>query len=219
MWHDTLEYNAQDYEQLRVKFPGAKEIKHNYSQAFQDMFVLTMLNGKRNGKFFEIGCGDPEFRSNTKLLEELGWTGTSVDIDPALTAKFAEVRKAEVITADATQLDYDILIRQDYDYLQVDCEPAAISFATLLKIPLEKYRFAVVTFEHDAYHGSDIRERSRKYLKSQGYVLIAGDIAYNRYDSFEDWWVHPDLIDPKIVDRMCENSDGIKKADNYMLVR
>lgn len=213
---DSLSYDKQIYENLRVKFPGARDIEQNYSQAYQDMFVLTMLNGKRNSSFFEIGCGDPEFRNNTKLLEEFGWTGTSIDIDPKLTEKWKE-RKSKVITGDATKLDYNALIDKDYGYLQIDTDPASISMAVLLKIPFEKHRFSVITFEHDAYHGVDIRDRSRQYLQSQGYVLIAGDIAYNRHDSFEDWWVHPDLVDAAIIEKMQNRSQAIKKADCYML--
>lgn len=221
IWFDSLEYDAvQDYERLRVKFPGVRGIVRNYSQAFQDIFVLTMANGKRNGRFFEIGCGDPEFRSNTKLLEEFGWTGISVDTDAALTAKFAGLRKSKVITADATQLDYGKLMTADYDYLQIDCEPAATSLAVLLRIPFDQRRFAVITFEHDAYQGvesEDVRARSRRYLESHGYVLVAGNVAYNRYDAFEDWWVHPALADVKIAERVRVVGDAVKKADRILL--
>ena len=41
---------------LKYKFPGLNVIKENYSQTYQDMFVLTMLNGKQHGKFLEIGA-------------------------------------------------------------------------------------------------------------------------------------------------------------------
>ena len=34
----------------------------------QDMFVLTVLNGKTNGTYLEIGSGDPFIGSNTALL-------------------------------------------------------------------------------------------------------------------------------------------------------
>ena len=29
-------------------------------------------------------------------------------------------------------------------------------------------------------------------------MLTAGDIAYNRIHSYEDWWIHPELIDINI---------------------
>lgn len=219
IWTDPLIYYGSMYEQLRIKFPGSRSIERNYSQMYQDMFVLTMLNGKRNGTFFEIGCGDPTFTNNTKLLEEWGWKGVSIDIKPSITDKYAKERKSTVVTGDATRLDYDKIITEDYDYLQVDTDPNSLD--VLLRLPFETRKFAVITFEHDYYCSPDptARERSRRYLESQGYILIAGDIAPRKYDSMEDWWVHPDLVDPKIVERMRDISSGIKKADNYMLVR
>jgi hypothetical protein len=205
------------YERVKVKFPGLREIRRNYSQCFQDLFVLTMLGGKREGIFFKIGCGDPEYGSNTKLLEELGWKGTSIDIDPAVTEKFHAARRSFVVTGDATRLDYDELIQRDFDYLQIDCDPALQSLETLFRIPFEKRRFAVITFEHDGYASPLIRERSRAYLRSLGYEMIAGDIAPDDYMPFEDWWVHPDLVDWDVIRRMQNLGEEIKRADLYML--
>jgi SAM-dependent methyltransferase len=205
------------YERLRVKFFGAQNIDRNYSQAYQDIFVLTILSGKRNGSFLEIGCGDPVFGNNTKLLEEWGWTGISIDADKTMTKKFENERKSTVITADATRLDYDTLIQKDYDYLQIDINPALNSLTALLRMPFEKRRFAVITFEHDDYCSPGIKERSRKYLLSHGYVLVVGDIGHTKYDSFEDWWVHPDLVDPKNIEKMRNSVEGVKRADRYML--
>lgn len=52
----------------------------SYSQIGQDLFVLFILNGKRNGFFVEIGAGDGVHLSNTYLLEnEFGWTGILVE--------------------------------------------------------------------------------------------------------------------------------------------
>jgi len=219
VWRNPLTYYNWMYERLRVKFPGAREIQQNYSQVLQDMFVLTMLNGKRGGTFFEIGCNDPDRLSNTKLLEEWGWTGTSIDRNPEFTAKWEGRRKATVITADARQLDYDALIQHDYDYLQIDIEPELQSLTALLKLPLEKRRFAVITFEHDDFHSADkVRDRSRNYLKSHGYVMVVGDIAPDYHDNFEDWWVHPELVDAKMIEKMRDSRDGAKRADRYMLM-
>jgi hypothetical protein len=210
-------YTDSMYEKIKVKFPGLREIKRNYSQCFQDLFVLTMLNGKRDGVFFEIGCGDPEHGSNTKLLEEWGWKGTSIDIDPAVTERFHAARKSFVITGDATKLDYGKLIEHDYDYLQIDCDPALQSLETLLRIPFERHKFAVITFEHDGYLDPLIRERSRRYLWSFGYEMIAGDIAADDYMPFEDWWVHPDLVDDFPVMKLRDWREETKRADLYML--
>ena len=44
-------------------------IKANHSQAYQDLFVLTMLSGKKNGRYLEIGGNHPSEFNNTYLLE------------------------------------------------------------------------------------------------------------------------------------------------------
>jgi hypothetical protein len=212
-----MTYVDSMYERVKVKFPGLREIKRNYSQCFQDLFVLTMLNGKRDGVFFEIGCGDPKYGSNTKLLEELGWKGTSIDIDPAVTEKFHAARRSYVITGDATRLDYDKLIERDFDYLQIDCDPASQSLETLFRIPFEKRKFAVITFEHDGYANPSVRERSRAYLRSHGYFMIAGNIAADDYMPFEDWWILPSRNDPRIVNQMSDYGEESRRADLYML--
>jgi tetratricopeptide (TPR) repeat protein len=221
-WRDPIEYNESYYDKLRVKFPGAEAIDKNYSQCYQDMFVLTMLKGKHDGFFLEIGCGDPFYGSNTYLLEkEFGWKGISIDIDPASTSKFPGNRKCQVLTEDATKLDYkEFLLLSTIDYLQIDCDPATVSLAVLKKIPLNLYKFAVITFEHDHYNDESgiVRNQSRDYLESFGYELVVGNISPDRYNPFEDWWVHPDLVDRTLITMMSNNS-GQKKADDYMLLK
>jgi len=215
--HDPLTYQNWMYERLRVKFPGAREIQRNYSAMYQDLFVLTMLNGKRNGTFLEIGCGDPVAGSNTKLLEEWGWTGLAFDIDSGLSERFLVQRECSFSAADATRLDFNELIVHDYDYLQIDIEPPLDSFRVLLRIPLDRYRFAIITFEHDDYRDLGTRQRSRAYLRSHGYLLVVGDIAINDYEACEDWWVHPELVEPEIARQMLDATGRTKKADKYML--
>lgn len=216
-FRSPITYYEYLYEKLRVKFTGANQIKRNYSQCYQDMFVLIMLDGKKNGKFLEIGCGEPFFGNNTALLEELGWTGISIDMDEAKTLPFSQQRKSKVITADATKINYNEIITEDYDYLQIDCDPALVSLEILFKIPFEKYKFSVITFEHDDYCSEGVKERSRKYLTSLGYVMIVGDIAPDKYMNFEDWWVHPDMIRKDLIEKMKVISDNTKKCDDYML--
>ena len=55
--NSTYDY-ANDY--LKHRFSGYTKVFQNYSQAYQDLFVLSMLNGKRNGKYVEIGSNDPQ---------------------------------------------------------------------------------------------------------------------------------------------------------------
>jgi tetratricopeptide (TPR) repeat protein len=104
-----LRYHKGFYDQLRHKFPGAETIEKNFSQTYQDMFTLSMLDGKRNGTYFEIGAADPFHGSNTALLEQFGWTGTSLEILPHEVEKFKKHRKNEIILCDATKFDYSVL--------------------------------------------------------------------------------------------------------------
>jgi len=52
-------------------FSGQTKILENYSQAYQDLFVLSMLDGKTNGRYVEIGAYDAKIFSNTFILESI----------------------------------------------------------------------------------------------------------------------------------------------------
>src|SRR6056300_1310548 len=200
-----LPYKKEDHSKLRYKFKNSEKIKKNYSQVFQDMFVLSMLDGKENGTYLEIGAADPVKDSNTYLLEsKFNWKGISIEIEEEEVKKFNSLRSNKCIQADGTKVNYEELLKDQpeiIDYLQLDCEPAEVTFNILLNIPFNKHKFRVITFEHDHYlnHPADDRESSRSYLESMGYKRVVGDIAPDSNSTFEDWWVHPDLVDPEIL--------------------
>ena len=218
-----IQYDESLYERLKYKFPGSFFIQKNFSQSYQDMFVLTIFNGKRCGKYVEIGCAGPGSGNNTTLLEQnFEWSGISLDIDQNCVNEFNSVRVNKAICADATKIEFKVLLKEEnYDYLQLDCDPPIVTMEILLRIPFETHKFGVITFEHDYYISPDsrARERSREYLTSQGYILCVSDIGCNKYNSYEDWWVHPDLVDAKIIEKMRDNSDRVKRGDDYMLNR
>ena len=84
------------------------------------------------------------------------------------------------------------------DYLSVDCEPSYNTFKSLLQFPMDKYRCSVITFEHDLYvDGSDILNKSRKYLTDRGYQLVCSNVS-NILNPFEDWWVDPQVVSEEI---------------------
>lgn len=219
-WVAPMEYNKSDYNKLRYKFAGAHLIEKNYSQCYQDLFVLMATNGMECGSWIEIGCAHPTYGNNTKLLEELGWDGVSIDIEPNVVANWKD-RITNPYQMDATKVNWEKMPIWDLgditDYLQIDVDPPEISYEVLLNIPFWKQRFRVITFEHDHYadNSKTIREKSRKYLKSFGYELIVNDVAVNQYDSYEDWWVHPDLISPKIMELLRSNTE-INPAKGYI---
>jgi len=222
----SIRYNKSFHDKLRTEFKHSLEIEKNYSQVYQDMFVLMMLNGKTNGTFLEVGGADPIDNNNTHLLEsEFGWSGVSIELNEECVKKYSSTRMdTKVILGDATKLNYSKILNDNFneeviDYLQLDIEPAKNTFEALLAIPFDKYKFAVITYEHDYYVDvtKSYREKSRRYLQSLGYELVVNDISPDGVSAFEDWWVHPDLIDRSIVDQMKAVDESIKNISEYML--
>ena len=222
-WPNTRsDYDPKNSSRARIQFPGLDTVEKNYAQSYQDLFVLSAANGKRNGRYLEIGSAEPFKNNNTALLETaFGWTGVSIDINQTVVTDFMDKRNNLVFCLDATKVDYAKFLTTlgfsgDLDYLQVDCDPPSYSFEILKRIPFDQYRFAAITFEHDYYVDTAIRDQARKYLQSKGYVLAAGDVAYNHTHSYEDWWIHPDLVDLEVQKKLVDSTDGLKFAGDYL---
>ena len=165
------------------------------SRENQDLFILSVLDKKKEGTYLEIGSATPIIDNNTYLLEsEFNWTGVSIDFNYAFINEF-KVRSNPFILADATELDYDLLISNYYksthiDYLQLDIDPPSNTFKALNKINFDKFSFSVITYEHDLYAGGDYeREASRKILESYGYTRVISDVMHNNL-IFEDWYIN-----------------------------
>jgi SAM-dependent methyltransferase len=219
---EHLKYDASMHHRLKVKFPESSGILENFSQAYQDLLVLGMLKGKKFGRFLEVGCGVPIINNNTYLLEKyFGWSGISIDLNKDVLDLFHKHRESTAINADATKIQYEKILQEgDYDYLQIDCDPAIISYKALLRIPFESHRFAVITFEHD-YHidvNREVRDLSRSYLASLGYLMIVNDVALSEFTPFEDWYIHPDLVDKRQYEKIMWIDDQAKRADRIILI-
>lgn len=218
-------YNSSQYNKLKYKFAGSETISRNYSEAFQDMFVLSMLNGKRKGTYLEIGAGSSYYGNNTVLLEKsFDWFGIGLDLSEEFVNQHSSERSNPCLLKDALDLDYHEFLSskfetKDIDYLQLDCDPPKVTYEILRKIPFDDYRFAVITYEHDYYvDGSEsYKEKSREYLKSKGYQLAISNISPNDWKDYEDWWVHPDLIDMDALHNLQDTSNLIKKAKNIFI--
>lgn len=180
-----------------------------YSQVGQDEFVIETLNHKNGGVYIEIGAYHSKDISNTYMLEkEYGWTGLSFEIDPLRSEEFNANRTNRCYTVDATTFDYETLfdtlkLPKQIDYLQVDIEPAANTLKALLALPLEKYRFSVITFEHDLYDDPNniyIKNKQIEVLSGLGYELAADNVfdIDERFPGktypFEDWWIDPSVV-------------------------
>ena len=226
--HPIISYSKNNLDNLKLIFNNSDKIDVNYSQIYQDIFVLSMNNGKMNGTYLEIGAGDYKYGNNTYLLEsEFKWTGISLDYNQNFVNNFNENRNNNCICSDATTIDYLELLKNNYkstniDYLQLDCDPPNITFDILTKIPFDKYKFGVITYEHDYYNDvtGSYREKSREFLKEKGYKLIAGNISpYGDKCPFEDWWIHPEVIDENIWKLFERDNDEPINGEKYMLTK
>lgn len=205
----SIKYEKNRFDEFKFKFPGLENIERSNGQALQDMFILSILNGKRNGTYLEIGAQEPFFQNNTAILEtNYDWKGVSIEIREDLCKMFGQQRKNTILCQDATKINYEQLLIDNFDtneidYLQVDCEPSKTTFEILLDIPFDKYKFAIITYEHDFFVDmtETYRTKSRNYLKMMGYELVVSNASQNENTPFEDWWVHPDLINKETIEK------------------
>lgn len=188
-----------------------------FSQSSQDLFVINSLNGKRNGNFLEIGANHPIGHNNTYLLEkDYDWRGIMVEYDRSFEKEYKIHRPRSIIVLDdARKVNYRKILEEnsfpkDMDYLQIDLDvnnrSTLDTLEKLNKTVFDTYRFATVTFEHDIYTGNffDTRAISRKIFNDRGYVLVFPDIKVfwdNKWSSYEDWYVHPDLVSSDYVQK------------------
>ncbi len=206
-----------------------------YGQANQDRFVLNILKEKKNGIFLEIGSNHPIEINNTYLLEsKYDWRGIMVEYDINFLPLYQQCRQNSFyIINDAIYIDYkkvfeDINMPLNIDYLQIDLEVEnGSTIKTLEKLDNEifdKYKFATVTFEHDIYRSNfdNTRLKSRDIFKKRGYICIFEDINNQGINPYEDWYVHPDLVDMDYVNNLIEknkknyvNSDITGKTINW----
>jgi len=165
-------------------------------QAHQDRFVLHMMNG-RTGEYLEIGASHPRIISNTWALEQCGWSGVSLEIDPCNAEVWKQTRKNSLLIVDATIFNYQTKAR--VDYLQLDIDPPENTFKALLSVMRTGTRFSVITYETDAYRDSRFVAPSRSLLQGLGYALVRKDVLSD-YGPFEDWYVDPTVVDVGRID-------------------
>jgi len=183
------------------------EEKYN-GQAEQDKYVLKVLKGKRNGFFVEIGSNEPEIINNSYLLETgYNWRGIMVEYEQKYLPLYQEHRPNSIhVINDATQINYKNLfelnnVPLNIDYLQIDLEANNGSTLRTLELldeqVMDNYKFATITFEHDIYHTNymNTRLKSREIFNKRGYYRVFSDINNKGINPYEDWYVHPDLVD------------------------
>ena len=215
---NKLDYFSQDvYDNLIHKFSGSETIEKNYSASWHDMFILSVLDGKKNGTYVEIGGSDPIRINNTYLLEtEFDWTGVSFEIEQSWVDMYRSARENTIVKADAITCDMAAILNEydmptHIDYLQVDIEPPLNTLAALKNVPFGEYTFSIVHFEHDYYtshqnysghpitpydkmKGREVAEEAHEILTSHGYKLAVRNVSV-----YEDWYYNPQTVDPEII--------------------
>jgi hypothetical protein len=175
----------------------------------QEAFIIDILKEKRNGYYVELGAAHYSNGNNTYLLEkDYDWTGVSFEIVDSMRDEFNANRKNPCM-GDALAFNYTKYFEENnfpkqIDFLQLDIDagydysgrPVGNSHWTLqglVAVPLNTYRFTLITFEHDAnmyWRNAQIRDAQREILDSFGYSLVHRSIH-------EDWWVDPSQIELK----------------------
>lgn len=176
----------------------------SYSQARQDLFVLSMNEHKKNGFYLEIGGYEPIEINNTYLLEtEYFWNGISIEINQTHVNKYNNCRKNCCYLGDALKLDFLHFLKMSkmpnqIDYLSIDIEPVKNTLECLQLLPHHIYRFSVITFEHELYKEGDwAKKTAYDFLTKKGYQLVVNNVK-NNGNSFEDWYVDPLVIKKEI---------------------
>tara|TARA_R100001082_G_C4335360_1_gene147551 strand:+ start:326 stop:1018 length:693 start_codon:yes stop_codon:yes gene_type:complete len=201
-----------------------KNLEYN-GQAHADAFVLNCTNFKTNGYFLELGSRHPKENNNSYILEKsFGWRGVMVDRETTHEQEYKTERPNSIaIIQDATEIDYKKIFKDNHypynlDFFQLDLEVRDnTALQTLKKINEElfdEYKFATITMEHDIYTGIEnaveTRYISREILKERGYYLVFKDILdppeIITSSPYEDWWVHPELVDMNYVKKLQEKN-------------
>jgi hypothetical protein len=198
----------------------------SFSQVKQDLFAINCLKFKKDGFFVEIGGNDPIICSNTYLLEkDYNYKGIIVEMDSSFLPLYHEHRKNSIpIINNATKINYlnkfnDLNVPKNIDYLSFDLDIDNNSTLETLQLFDQQifmnYKFAVITFEHDIYrkdwtpilnyNSNNTRNKSREIFEKYGYIRVFSDVSHNN-NPFEDWYIHPDLIDMNYINELIQKN-------------
>jgi hypothetical protein len=195
-------------------------------QAEQDKFVVNILKQKKKGFFLEIGSNDPININNTYILENTyHWKGIMIEYSDKWLNDYKKDRPNSIhIINDATKINYKDLFETNnvptfIDYLQIDLEVSnGSTLNTLKKLNSEimnHYKFAVITFEHDIYNSNYLNTRleSRKIFENRGYLRVFSDINNEGECPYEDWYIHPELVDMNLVNNLIKKNENNYKSN------
>jgi hypothetical protein len=197
-------------------------MEKTYSENYQDLFVLYLLNKKTKGIYVDIGSNDGIHHNNTFLLEKYDWNGICIELSSDFNETYKD-RKCLYLNKNALDVDYlKLFVDQKFsniiDYLSLDIDEKSTEVLKIL--PFDQFKFKIITIEHDGYsHGDKYRKNQRQILKNNGYELLFGNVFAENFNGivtdeiiskngklpYEDWWVNPLYFDKSVLELKQEN--------------
>lgn len=183
-------------------------------------YVLNILKHKRDGFFLEIGS---ENRHAARCLitdvldKQYNWKGLVLHCDMDLINE--NERKNTTFFPKYNGLNYNNKILFHENDVPLNCDYLNINTTGYHNTPyilnklnneiLDKYKFATIMFQTNVYNTNktNARQLSRKILKDRGYIRVFSDIMSNDKHPFDDWYVHPDLVDMDYVNKLIKNNE------------
>ncbi len=230
-----------DDHNFKIYFNGIDSIRKLYGQSYQDLFALTMLNGKKNGTFLEIGCNHPIEGSNSYVLEKnYNFTGISIDISSEHLYAWDNLRPGgNMLCTDAINIDYSDLLKEfsaQIDYLQIDIDEDNGQVTILENLLKTDHRFSVITYETDVYRktheGLDVKnieykEAVKEKMDIHGYMLLVENVSvlnlithqktYGQLVPYEDWYIDPTVIPAELYTKFFNVGQAIVTPEEIFL--
>ena len=188
-----------------------------YSDAKQDQFAANILKFKRDGYCVDIGSCHSVISNNSYYFQGLNWTSISIEIERGYNESYSTRTNGVHLNKNAIEVNYKETFEEyefpkSIDYLSLDVD--TISLDVLRILPLDEYRFKVITIEHDGYlYGDKYREQQRNLLNSYGYLLLCSNVYVEQsgYEGkecpFEDWWIDPSEFDSDLIEKIkCDST-------------
>lgn len=188
-----------------------------YSDAKQDKFVANILEFKRDGYCVDIGSCHSIISNNTYAFQYLGWKSISVEIESGYNESYSTRKRGFHLNENALEVNYKKVFEEhefpkSIDYLSLDIDTLSLDILKIL--PLDEYRFKVITIEHDGYlYGDKYREHQRCILNSHGYLLLCSNVYVEQsgYEGkecpFEDWWIDPSEFSEELIEKIkCDST-------------
>ena len=188
-----------------------------YSDAKQDQFAANILKFKRDGYCVDIGSCHSVISNNSYYFQGLDWTSISIEIERGYNESYSTRTNGVHLNKNALKVNYketfeEYEFSKSIDYLSLDID--TLSLDVLKILPLDEYRFKVITIEHDAYvFGDEYRDPQRNILTSHGYLLVCSNVYVEQpgYEGkecpFEDWWIDPSEFDSDLIEKIkCDST-------------